>query len=80
MNKLFKKDFTIRSRRSGSRLAGRENQVVYAIYTADGSRMVKDGFYRKADADAWLSRSIRRVNEILKAVEIGALCPSGTNN
>ena len=69
-DRIFKKDFVIKSRRTGSQLRGRENQVEYVIWTADGKRRVKDGFYRKADADKWLSKKIAEANKILRTAEI----------
>ena len=67
--KIRKKDFIIKSRRTGSRLAGRENQVVYEVFTANGEKRVKGEFYRWKDADAWLSKNVKLANAILKERE-----------
>ncbi|MBR4656528.1 MAG: hypothetical protein IKO68_08195 [Oscillospiraceae bacterium] len=62
---IFKKDFIIKSHRTGSRLQGKENQVVYDVYTADGTKKVKSGFSRRADADKWLSDTVKIANKLL---------------
>lgn len=63
--KVYKKDFIIKSYRTGSRLQGRENQVMYEVFTADGKKKVKSGFYRWKDADKWLSETVRIANKLL---------------
>lgn len=62
MTKIRKKDFIIKSRRTGNRLAGRENEVEYEIFTADGKKRVKSGFFRRKDADSWLSKNVKLAN------------------
>ena len=62
---LYVKDFTIKSRRTGSRLRGRENEVVYDIFTADMTRQVKSDFSTKRAAQEWRSASVARVNKVL---------------
>lgn len=63
--KVYKKDFIIKSYRTGSRLQGRENRVMYEVFTADGKKKVKSGFYRWKDADKWLSETVRIANKLL---------------
>lgn len=63
--KVYKKDFIIKNYRTGSRLQGRENQVMYEVFTADGKKKVKSGFYRWKDADKWLSETVRIANKLL---------------
>lgn len=63
--KVYKKDFIIKSYRTGSRLQGGENQVMYEVFTADGKKKVKSGFYRWKDADKWLSETVRIANTLL---------------
>lgn len=65
MAKLRKKDFIIKSKRTGNRLANHENEVMYSVFTADGTKMVKSGFYRFVDADKWLSDTVKLANKIL---------------
>lgn len=66
MKKIHKNDFCIKSRRTGNRLAGHENEQVYEVFTADGKKKVKSGFYRFKDADRWLSENVRLANMILE--------------
>lgn len=56
---IRKADFCIKSRRTGNRLSGHENEHIYEVFTADGKKMVKSGFYRYKDADRWLSENVR---------------------
>lgn len=63
--KVYKKDFIIKSYRTGSRLQGRENRVMYEVFTADGKKKVKSGFYRWKDADKWLSETVKIANKLL---------------
>lgn len=63
---IRKKDFIIKSHRTGNRLAGHENEVMYIVYTADGKTQVKSGFYRYSDADQWLSRNVKLAQKIQK--------------
>lgn len=62
--RIFKNQFVIKGRRTGSRLRGRENQIVYEVFTKDGTKFVKGGFYRWCDADRWLSETVRIANKI----------------
>lgn len=62
---IRKKDFVIKSRRTGNRLRGHENEVVYEIFTADGTKLVKSGFGKYRDADQWLSKSVAIAKQIL---------------
>lgn len=64
--KIRKKDFIIKSRRTGNRLAGRENEVVWEIFTADGKKEIKSGFGRKKDADNWLSKTVKLANWMIE--------------
>lgn len=66
VKRIYKKDFIIKSRFTGNRLAGKENEVVWEIFTADGSKKVKGGFYHRYTADEWLSKNVRLANKILK--------------
>ena len=63
--KIYKNQFIIKSRFTGNRLAGHENQVMYEIFTADGTKRVKSGFYKYHDADEWLSKTVKIANKIL---------------
>lgn len=65
IRKIRKKDFIIKSRRTGNRLAGKENEVVYEIFTADGTKEVQGGFYRWKDADSWLSKNVKLANMMI---------------
>lgn len=65
MKRIYKKDFTIKGHRTGNRIRGHENEVEYIVYTADGTKAVQGGFYRKADADKWLSKNVRLANQLL---------------
>lgn len=61
--KIRKKDFIIKSRRTGNRLAGRENEVVWEIFKADGKTKIEtEKFYRRKDADNWLSKNVKLAN------------------
>ena len=66
LTKLYVKDFKITSHWAGSQLRGQENLWEYTIYTADGKKYIKGGFYRRSDAQHWLSKTVREANEILK--------------
>lgn len=66
MKKVLKKNFIIKSRRTGNRLANMENQVVYEVFTADGSKKVKTGFYSYKAADKWLSETVKIANKVLE--------------
>lgn len=63
---IRKKDFCIKSRRTGNRLAGHEDERVYEVFTADEKKLVKSGFYRYRDADRWLSENVRLAKQIQK--------------
>lgn len=64
MTKWIKKDFEIKSVKSGSRLAGRENLYEYYIVVKKtGQRLTDKIFYKKAEAEKWLADCIRYVNE-----------------
>lgn len=69
--KIRKKDFIIKSRRTGNRLAGYENQLVYEIFTADGTRRLNKQFYKWRDADRWLIQAVKAANKILEQAERG---------
>ena len=71
MKRIFKNQFVIKGHRTGSRLLGRENQIEYVVYTKDGSRKVKGGFFKWKDADRWLSKSVKIANMVMneKGVE-----------
>lgn len=63
--KITKNMFQIKSFRTGSVIRGRENQVAYKVLLKDGTKAVTDKvFYRKADAEKWLSDTIRIANLI----------------
>ena len=66
MKKVRVKDFKIVPYRTGSRLAGRENEVKYSVWTADGRVEVERGFSRKTDAQKWLSTNVKIANEMVK--------------
>ena len=67
--KILKKNFTIKSYRSGSRLAGRENEWLYKVVSADGTKEIKRGFSTYREADRWLSETVR----IAKIIEKGGM-------
>ncbi len=64
--RIKKSDFSIKSHRTGCQLKGRENERVYEVFTSDGKKKVKGGFYRYNDADKWLSENVKIANLVLK--------------
>lgn len=69
MTKWTKKDFEVVGRRTGSRLAGRENEYIYEIFW-NGQNLGKS-FTSKAKANQWLGRFIKIRNDKVK--ELGLL-------
>lgn len=61
--KWTQSDFDIRGRRTGSRLAGRENQYIYEIFYKD-ERMGEMMFTSKERASYWLSGWLKKMNHI----------------
>lgn len=62
-----KKDFEIKSYRSGSQIKGKENEWLYKIYW--NGKLLKDGFSNKAEANKWLSKFIKTRNDSAKALK-----------
>ena len=62
--RITKKDFDIRLERTGSRLAGQENQICYRIYKKGSGFQIGRNFYTKRSAEAWLGKTIKIANEI----------------
>lgn len=69
MKKVFKNQFIIKSWSTGSRLRNCENQREYAVFTKDGSRCVKRGFYTRRAADRWLRETVNIANTIFAKQE-----------
>ena len=58
-----KSDFVIKGRRTGSRLAGRENEYVYEIFY-NGKLLSDRQFTSKAKANEWLGDFLKYANEV----------------
>ena len=70
LTKWTKNDFEIKGRRTGSRLAGMENEYIYEIFW--NGKALEDGystrrFTSKAKASQWLGRFIKMRNDAAKA-------------
>lgn len=62
---LYKvKDFTIKGRRSGSQLRGRENEYLYDIYW-NGKKLDRS-FTTKREAQNFISDFVRKANRLIK--------------
>ncbi len=61
-----KKDFEIRGRFTGSRLAGRENEFVYEIFW-NGKQFPDLRFSSKRAASDWLGRFLAKANALRAA-------------
>ena len=66
MKKLTQKEFEIKGRFTGSRLAGREHEFIYEIFY-NGKRLGDYNFTSKAKARTWLGKFVKIVNEMRKA-------------
>ena len=64
MEKITKKDFIIRKR-----LSGADRHVEYFIVAAGSNHIMKMGLRRKADADKYVSKLVRKMNNFLKNLD-----------
>lgn len=64
MEKWKKADFEIKGRRTGSRLAGRENEYIYEIYW--NGKSLGNSFTSKVKASKWLGKFIKMRNDLAK--------------
>lgn len=62
--RICKNQFEIKSWPTGSRLRGQENQREYGVFTKDGTKCVKRGFYKWRDADKRLSETVKIANKL----------------
>ena len=68
--RIYKKDFIIKGHKTGCRLQGMEEQVMYEVFTADGTKKIKSGFYKRKDADKWLGQTVKIANTLLNKTGI----------
>ena len=66
MKKILVKDFEIKSSNAGMRLQGYENTWKYEVFYKPTGKKVDKVFYHRHEAQAWISRTVKVVNQMNK--------------
>ena len=70
---IKKSEFEIRGKKTGSRLAGKENEYVYKVYY-NGKPLGKDGvdytFNSKSNASQWIGKAVNKMNELRESANV----------